>query len=93
MRLERDPGNHRDTTLHLSILRTKQAQTAQGNVRISQFKISQFTKIIITEYEELCQETGKTGEFGIYPATRQDPLYHKTLRPCEYMTHQQVGCF
>ena len=43
---------------------TKQAQTAPGNVRISQLKISQFPKIIITEIEELCQATGKTGDFG-----------------------------
>ena len=38
---------------------TKQAQTAPGNVRISQLKISQFPKIIITEIEELCKVTGK----------------------------------
>ena len=41
VRLERDPGNHWDTTLHLPNLRSsdisKQAQTAPGNVRIQYF--------------------------------------------------------
>ena len=48
---------------------------------ISQLKISQFPKIIITEIEKLCQETGETGEFGsqhVCPSTvgQLDGLLH-----------------